>query len=142
MPTYADDSTYLVSTKTRFDAQDKITKNIARIKTFLDSNSLSINMGKTEILETMVRQKRTRIQGAPPQLSIVKPDGTLKVIVAKESCRLLGANINSDMMWKYHLEIGEKPVLPGVRSQIGALKHIAHNLPKTESQFKIRIGDH
>ena len=65
IPTYTDDSTYLVSTRTRYEAQVKITKNIDKIKTYLDSNSLSINLGKTEILEIVVRQKQTRITGSP-----------------------------------------------------------------------------
>ena len=128
--TYADDSTYVVSTKTRFAAQIKITENIQRIKTYLDANSLSINMGKTEILETMVCQKRTRIQGISPQLSILTQEGTLKVITTKDSCRLLGANLNADMNWKHHLELGEKPILPGIRAQIGILKHISRYMPK------------
>ena len=130
IPTYADDSTYTVSTKTRFEAQEKISENILKIKSFLDANSLSINIGKTEILETMVRQKRTRVQGIPPQLSIMTTENTLKIINTKESCRLLGANLNADMNWKHHLELGEKPALPSVRAQIGILKHISKFMPK------------
>ena len=130
IPTYADDSTYLVATKTRYEAQVKISENLDRIKKYLDSNSLSMNLGKTEILEVMVRQKRTRLQGAPPQLSVMKPDGQLKVIIAKESCRLLGANLNLDMTWKHHLELGDRAILPVIRSQMGALKHLAHFMPR------------
>ena len=78
----------------------------------------------------MVRQKRTKIQGAPPQLTIVKLDGQLKVIPAMESCRLLGANINADMSWKHHLELGDNAILPSIRSQMGALKHMAPNMLK------------
>ena len=130
VPSYADDSTYMVATTTRFQAQQKIIDNVAKIKRYLDSNSMSINLSKTEILETMVRQKQTRILGNPPQLSITKPDGSLKVITAAVSCRLLGANLNEDMTWRHHLELGEKALLPAVRLLNGALKHIAGNIPK------------
>ena len=78
----------------------------------------------------MVRQKRTRVPGIPPQLSIMTSENTLKIINTKDSCRLLGANLNADMNWKHHLELGEKPVLPGVRAQIGILKHISKFMPK------------
>ena len=130
IPTYAADLMYQVSTNTRFEAQEKINVNIEKIKTFLDANSLSINMDKTEILETMIRQKRTRILGVPPQLSITNREGILKVIEAKVSYRLLGTNLNSDMTWKHHLETGDKPILPGIRSQIGILRHIGQNMLK------------
>ena len=72
LPTYADDSTVVISSDTRFDAQEKIVTIIDRVKTFLSANTLSLNLGKTEIVETMVRQKRARLAGAPPQLSVHK----------------------------------------------------------------------
>ena len=101
------------------------------MKTFLSANTLSLNLGKTEIVETMVRQKRARLAGAPPQLSVLKPDGTLKVIVAKDYCRLLGANINKDATWSHHLEIGEKPIVPALRSTLGKLTHISKHMSVT-----------
>ena len=88
-----------------------MTRTLDRIKLFLAANTLSLNPTKTEIVKTMVRQKRVRMTGPPPQLSVTKPDGTLKVIVASESCKLLGANINKDATWKHQLELGEKPLL-------------------------------
>ena len=94
------------------------------------ANSLSINLGKAELVKIMIRQKRTRITGSSPQLSVMKPDGQLKIIIAKESCRLLGSNLNQDMSWKHHLELGEKAMLPILRSMIGALTHISPGLPK------------
>ena len=73
----------------------------------------------------MVRQKRVNIPGFPPQLTVVKPDGSIKVIETKEQCRLLGANINRDATWKHQIELGDKPVLKGLRSVIGALSHVS-----------------
>ena len=64
-----------------------------------------------------------------PQLSVQKPDSTFKVIQAKESCRLLGANVNRDGNWSHHLETGEKPLCHALRSTIGMLGHLSKFLP-------------
>ena len=128
MPTYADDSTVVITTSTRFQAQDKIVTIIDKVKTFLAANSLSLNLGKTEIVETMVRQKRVHLAGLPPQLSVVKPDGSLKIILAKYYCRLLGANISRDATWSQHLELGEKPIVKALRSTLGTLTHISKHM--------------
>ena len=118
MPTYADDSTVVITTRNRFEAQERVIEIVRRAKSFLSSNALSINLGKTEIVESMVRQKRVLLPGNPPQLSVLKPDLTLKVIVAKDHCRLLGANISKDATWTHHLETGEKPLckIPAIYS--------------------------
>ena len=99
------------------------------MKRFLVSNSLSLNLGKTEIVETMVRQKRAHLAGITPQLSVLKPDGTLKIILAKESCRLLGVNLNRDATWNHQLELGEKPLVKVLRSVLGILSHISKKSP-------------
>ena len=129
MPTYADDSTVVISTSSRFQAQERIVTIIERVKIYLAANSLSLNLGKTEIVESMVRQKRARLSGQPPQLSVTNPDGTLKIIQAKDSCRLLGANINKDSTWTHHLELGEKPIVKSLRSILGTLSHISKHMP-------------
>ena len=129
IPTYADDSTMVIMTDNRFEAQEKLNRNMEKNKKYMDANELSMNMGKTEIVQCMVRQKRTRIGGAPPQITVQKPDGTLKQITAAISCRLLGTNINQDITWKHHLEQGERALLPALRSQIGMLTHIGQNIP-------------
>ena len=69
IPTYADDSTMVITTSTRFKAQEKLSKNMYKMKEYLNSYSLSMNMGKTEIVQCMVRQKRTWVEGAPPNYS-------------------------------------------------------------------------
>ena len=129
MPTYADDSTVVIVTKTRFTAQEKIVVVIDRVRKFLAANSLSLNLGKSEIVECMVRQKRVRLNGLPLQLSVVKPDGSLKIILAKESCKLLGANLNRDATWSHQILLGEKPVLKNLRSVLGILTHLSKYLP-------------
>ena len=135
IPTYADDSTFVIATSTRNEAQDKITNNMRKIKDCMDTNSLSINLGKTEILELMVRQKRVRMAGAAPQLTVLKPDGTLKLIAAADSFRLLGVNLSRDVTWIHQMELGEKALLSSLRSVIGAIAHISPNLPVSSRQL-------
>ena len=130
MPTYADDSTVVITASNRVTAQERIVVIIDRVKNFLAANSLSLNLGKTEIIESMVRQKRERQSGHPPQLSVQKPDGSLKVIVAKDSCRLLGVNFNKDANWNHQLEHGEKAILKTLRSVLGVLSHLSPYLPQ------------
>ena len=76
----------------------------------------------------MVRQKRARLAGIPPQLSVQKPDGSLKIILAKDYCRLLGANMSKDATWSHHLETGEKPIVKSLRSTLGTLTHISKHM--------------
>ena len=125
IPTYADDSTVVLTTRNRFQSQERLNTIIDRVKIFLAANSLSLNLGKTEIVEVMVRQKRVRLPGLPPQLSVTNSDGSLKIILAKEYCHLLGANIGKDATWQQHLETGEKPVFKTLRSTLGALTHLS-----------------
>ena len=115
--------------KNRFQAHDRVSVIIDRVKNFLASNSLALNLGKTEIVECMVRQKRVHTRGSVKQITIQKPDGSLKVITAKDSCRLLGGNINLDANRKHHLNLGEKPLMKNLRSILGVLTHLSPNLP-------------
>ena len=130
LPTYADDSTVVITTKNRFDAQSRINDVTKKVGQFLSSNSLALNIGKTEIVEVMVRQKRALQLGTPPQLAVRNPDSTFKVISAKDSCRLLGGNINKDANWTHHLELGEKPLCHSLRSTVGMLGHLSKFLPR------------
>ena len=129
IPMYADDATLLVISKDRFTAQEILNTKIPKIKEYMDANALTINLGKAEILEIMVRQKRAHQTSAPPQMTVTNPDGSIKHISASSSIRLLGANLNSDMTWTHHIDRGEKALLPTLRMKLGAITHIARNLP-------------
>ena len=129
MSMYADISTVVITTNNRFEAQSLIGNNMMKIKTFLVANKLSLNPSKTEILETMVQQQRTKTEGLPPQMTVMKTDRTLKVILASESIKLLGVNLNRDANWRHQLELGDKPLLKSVQSVLGVLSHISRNLP-------------
>ena len=63
--TYADDSTYHIASKRRETNQDKININLSRLQQYMDNNELSINLGKTKVLEMMLRQKRAKTPGEP-----------------------------------------------------------------------------
>ena len=131
VPSYADDVTFMVTGHSRFSNQERLSTNAVRLKTFLNDNNLSINMGKTAIIEIMTRQKRVRLQdNPPPQLTVTTLQVILKNIQTSDHCRLLGANIDKDMSWKSHLTTGPKALIPALRTKIGALQHFAKYLPK------------
>ena len=46
-----------------------------------------------------------------------------------QSVRILGANIQHNMMWQSHLETGPKALLPRLRKQLGLLKHLGNLIP-------------
>ena len=59
VPSYADDATFVVETKTRESSQIKIENAATLIKNFFNSQELSVNLSKTSLLESMVKQKRS-----------------------------------------------------------------------------------
>ena len=67
---YADNSTYRISNKFRIDNQRVLKEFFLRIKAYLNSNDLVINMDNTVIMECMIKQKRGRMAGSSPQLEV------------------------------------------------------------------------
>ena len=63
---YADDATYVVANKHRQLNQLKINQVIKKLETYLNDNELAINVGKTALLEAMIKQKKGRTPGDPP----------------------------------------------------------------------------
>ena len=127
---YADDLTYVIGNRQRHLNQSRLTHCLDKISLFLQDNSLILNLPKTSLTEVMIPQKRTRTQGLPPNL--VVNDGTeVKQVKDKSYTRILGANIQSNMSWQAHMETGKKAMLPGVRKQLGLLKHISKLVPKS-----------
>ena len=76
----------------------------------------------------MVRQKRTKIVSQPPELKIETIEGE-KLIRSQKSERLLGLNMQDNLSWKAHLEIGDKPLIPTIRRRLGALRHLGTQIP-------------
>ena len=81
----------------------------------------------------MVKQKCAKITTEPPVL-IVEPEMEDKDDQELDSAihsRFLGINLNHDLSWRSHLELGEKPLLPALRSRLGGLEHLGSIIPQT-----------
>ena len=139
IPCYADDATVVHSSHSRQINQEKLIEHLDNIETFLHRNKLSINKDKTTINEIMIKQKRARINGQPPTIQTVDSKGDPKLITADKSTRLLGGNIADNLCSTKHLENGEKPLLPRLRQQLGALNMLSSQLPK-KSRLNLANG--
>ena len=126
---YADDTTYIISSKIRNHNQQKLEDNLARIQEFLTTNYLTVNTKKTKLTETMIKQKRGRMAGTPPELKITLEDNTEKIIRDEKFCKILGLQIQDNLTWQVHLEAERKALLPEVRKIIGTLKNLGRRIP-------------
>ena len=88
------------------------------------------------MLETLVKQKRTKLKGQQPEIVTTKNDGTLKIIRPSETIRLLGVNLQQNLSWNSHLNTGEKALIPELRKRLGQLKFISKYIP-TKSRLMI-----
>ena len=111
---FADDSTFVYTHKKRDQTQLALSRNLAKIKDFLNSNQLVINTSKTALVESMLKQKRAKISGSSPILDAVNDKNEPIEISCKPSLRLLGMNIQNNITWKEHLISGDKAVFPSV----------------------------
>ena len=130
---YADDALYIIVGKTRWRNQDKIDDNFCRIKDYLNSHGLQINEAKTTLTEYMSSQKRAKLIGIPPELTVAKLIGDKyhnKHVTDSVYSRILGINVKNNLSWESHLLGGKKAILPSVRRQIGALHHIKNMMTK------------
>ena len=128
---YADDSTFTISSNTRVRNQVALRRNLDKIGLYLNDNKLAINTGKTQITECMISQKRSKTQGYPPELEVENENKEMKTVVDTPSMRILGANIQGNILWQSHMETGSKALLPVVRKQMGYLKHLGIKIPKS-----------
>ena len=128
---YADDSTFTISSNTRVRNQVALIRNLDEIGLYLNDNKLAINTAKTQLTECMISQKRTRTQGSPPTLEVEKEPGVWKTVEDSSYIRILGANIKANMTWQFHMESGDRALLPILRKQMGYLKHIGVKIPRT-----------
>ena len=104
LPVYADDATYVISSRSRQyiqvmikDRLIRIKDRLIRIKDFLSSNMFAINEMKTSITEYKLKQKRAKPTGVPPSLVVQKTNGEWKTIVDSKNCRLLGATLQNNV---------------------------------------------
>ena len=130
MTCYADDGTVLHSYNSRRENQEQLIEDLDKINDYLNDNRLKINRDKTTILEVIIRQKRAKIEGQPPTLSVTGKDNNLKTLYCGKYTRLLGGNISNNLCWDEHLESGKKSILPRLRKQLGALCLLSRKLPR------------
>ena len=90
---------------------------------------------KRQYLETMIKQKKGRLRGDPPQLLITTTEGNRKIITDKGEIRILGANLEQNMGWMAHLERGKKATLPAVRKLFGTIQQIGKMLPRSSKKL-------
>ena len=126
-----DDATVIYSSNSRTENQEKLESHLKCVSNFLSANKLSVNQEKTTVTEVMLHQKRSKISGHPPSLTVKDKKGKDKIISSGKYTRILGGNIADNLTWNYHLESGKEAVLPKVRKQIGALNLIAKSIPKS-----------
>ena len=131
---------YLFASNNRILNQERIEDKFVRIRDFLQSNGLQINETKTFLTEFMTSQKRARLRGIPPELTITEKvedkhvNGKFKLedrsIMDSAYCRTLGCNLQNNLSWEAHLSGGKKAVLPAARCQLGCLYRLQHCLSK------------
>ena len=126
---YADDSTYTIGSRTRDPNKIKLRRTLDDLKLYFDDNELAMNQGKTKLIECMIQQKQGHTTGQPPTLTIEKEPGVEKTIEDSTYVRVLGANVQKNLLWQSHLETGERALFPQVRKQLGRLKHLGELIP-------------
>ena len=105
--------------------------------------ALEVNEAKTCLTEFMVCQKRAKIQGVPPELTVQEKFSKNsqiqyrdKHITDKNYTRLLGLNIQNNGSWDSHLSTGKRALLPACRKIIGMLTKIKASL-STKTRLKL-----
>ena len=88
-----------------------------------------INMDKTIITECMVKQKRGRIGGTPPELRVVDKNGNPEVVKDSQYCKILGGTIQNNLTWIGHMETAKKAILPQIIRNLGMMKNLGNKLP-------------
>ena len=126
MPVFADDGKFIFTSKNRHENQIRIEEMFIKLRDYLNSNLLQINESKTSLTEYMTKQKRSRLQGVPPELTISEKfkigDRTWfedKQLTDSTRCRFLGLNFMNNLTWDAHLLSGKRPLLTSCRRQIG-----------------------
>ena len=132
---YADDSTIFSASNSREWNQLKLIDGLEKMGRFLSANRLSINKTKTMISEIMIKQKRSRLRGSPPELVTHREDGTEKIIKSLKECRLLGGTFQDNLSWNAHIETGEEALVPEARKKLGVLKHLGKRIPERSKKL-------
>ena len=130
---FADDAHYATVHGNRNVNQERLEVNFDTIVNYLNSMGLEVNQSKTCVTEFMTKQKRAKLTGIPPDLTVtvLTETGTQSEhITDKISCRILGANLRNNLSWDSHLSSGTKAILPAIRRKLGALNSLRYSLPR------------
>ena len=131
MTLYADDTQYMTASRSRMTNKLRLEISFIKIMDLLTANGLELNQGNTSLTEYMSSQKRTKLPGIPPELTVSewsKGKFSDKLITDKIYGRILGGNIKNNLSWDSHLLTGEKAIIPATRRIIGSLHSIKHLL--------------
>ena len=94
----------------------------------------------------MVHQKRAKVECNPTVFTVINQDNEVVDIDNQVHTRILGINMNQDLSWRSHFELGEKPLLPTLRKRLGAITHLGNTIPrkgKTNShKWSNNLKDH
>ena len=130
---FADDAQYLSKSRSRMRNQIRIEEVYVRMVDFLNSNGLEVNAGKTTLTEYMSHQKRSKLRGIPPELSVtelVRDKLEDSHITDSTYSRFLGLNLKNNLGWEAHLSTGKRAILPTIRKHLGAIHSLRGFLTK------------
>ena len=133
MTIFADDVQYSSTSDQRWRNQDRIENVFFKILNFLNACGLEVNQGKTTMTEYMTKQKRWRLPGITPELTVTEcVEGRLedKLVTDKEYSRILGGNLQNNLSWNSHLTSGKRALLPAIRRQLGAISSLRNVLTR------------
>ena len=144
LPVFADDAQFIISNKKRKENQERIEEVFTKLRNFFEDNGLQINASKTSITEHMTRQKRTKIEGIPTDLTVTDYLKTNKgdwvqvenLITDKDKYRYLGLNFQHNGNWEAHITTGKKPLLQSLRRQLGMITKLENC---TSKKIKLQI---
>ena len=94
--------------------QIRLRSTLDEISLFLNDNQLAVNQFKTHLIECIISQKQGRTTGTPPSLVVEKEPG-VDILENSKYIRIIGANLQGNMLWQSHLETGERALFPQVR---------------------------
>ena len=109
---------------------------LSRLEGFLKVNHLQLNVNKTQLLRVTTRQQITANKGENIKLTAVDKEG--KRITPKNSAKILGITVQSNLLWSQHLEIGKDSILSKCKKSIRALKFAARG---SSPSIKKRLAD-
>ena len=125
--TFTDDLTIILKAmKHNSDEVSLILDEIlVMLEEFLGSNNLQLNIDKTQLLRITTRQQIVANKGEKICLQALDSDGNNNR--PKESAKVLGLTVNSNLNWIGHLSKGKDSIISKCKAKIGALKFSAKN---------------